>query len=309
MTFIVGHSPWHADLGLLDFAAQLARVEGESLRVVVVVPDAWPTPVAGDTDRDYQLWSAQQGSEGVAEAERVLADRSPAVNAEVIWQPGRSVPRVLLAQAEEHGSTLIIVGSARHGPSGQITVSSKTTRLLHSSPTAVAIVPRGYHAARGSSIERATCAFRGDEASRSTLARSAEICRRTGCELRVVTFGVLGGRMYPPQVSGAEQMVLESWLESCSAAQQDAIASLVADGSLPADVVSATAVGRSWADAMDGLDWHRQDVLIVGSSPTGAFSRIFLGSSAGKIVRHAPVPVIVVPWDPSEDNVAADALT
>ena len=57
MTFIVGHSPWHADLGLLDFAAQLARVEGESLRVVVVVPDAWPTPVAGDTDRDYQLWS------------------------------------------------------------------------------------------------------------------------------------------------------------------------------------------------------------------------------------------------------------
>jgi hypothetical protein len=50
---------------------------------------------------------------------------------------------------------------------------------------------------------------------------------------------------------------------------------------------------------MDGLDWHRQDVLIVGSSPTGAFSRIFLGSSAGKIVRHASVPVIVVPWDPS----------
>ena len=220
MTFVVGHSPWHADVGLLDFAGQLARMEGESLRVVVVVPDAWPTPVAGDTDRDYQLWSAQQGSSGVAEAERVLADRSPDLNAEVIWQPGRSVPRVLLAQAEEHDATLIIVGSARHGPSGQITVSSKTTRLLHSSPTAVAIVPRAYHAARGSSIERATCAFRGDEASLSTLARSAEICRRTGCELRVVTFGVLGGRMYPPQVSGAEQMVLESWLESCSAAQQ-----------------------------------------------------------------------------------------
>ena len=79
-------------------------------------------------------------------------------------------------------------------------------------------------------------------------------------------------------------------------------------GDCSADVVSATAVGRSWADAMDDLDWHRQDVLIVGSSPTGAFSRIFLGSSAGKIVRHAPVPVIVVPWDPSDDNVSADAL-
>ena len=156
--------------------------------------------------------------------------------------------------------------------------------------------------ARGSSIERATCAFRGDEASRSTLARSAEICRRTGCELRVVTFGVLGGRMYPPQVSGAEQMVLESWLESCPLRSRTPSPDSSPTARCQPYVVSATAVGRSWSDAMDGLDWHRQDVLIVGSSPTGAFSRIFLGSSAGNIVRHAPVPVIVVPWDRNEDT-------
>lgn len=295
MTFIVGYSPWHADSGPLDLAAQLARLEGESLRVVVVVPDVWPTPAARGTDRDFGLWSAGQGADGVAQADRVLADHSPDVPAEVVWQHGRSVPQVLLSQAEEHDATLIVVGSAQHGPTGQITLSSKTNRLLHSSPTAIAIVPRAYHPRRGTSITRATCAFRGDEASRSTLAETAEICRRTGCDLRVVTFGVLGRRMYPPEVSGAEHMVLDSWLESCSAAQSAALADLARNDQLPKTVESTTAVGRSWADAMDDLDWHREDVLVIGSSSTGAFSQIFLGSSAAKIVRYAPVPVIVVP--------------
>jgi nucleotide-binding universal stress UspA family protein len=295
MTFVVGYSPWHADSGLLDFAAQLARLERQSLRIVVVVPDVWPTPVVGDTDRDFKLWSAQQGSDGVAEANRTLVDRSPDVAAEAVWMPGRSVPQVLLSEAEEHGATLIIVGSARYGRSGQITLSSKTNRLLHSSPVPVAIVPRAYHAKQGTSILRATCAFRGDDASRSTLARTAEICSRTGCELRVVTFGVRGPKMYPPQVSGAEQMVLDSWMEATVTAQREAIADLAAHGELPAAVQSTTAVGRSWPDAMDELDWHRQDVLVVGSSSTGGFSQIFLGSGAAKIVRHAPVPVIVVP--------------
>jgi nucleotide-binding universal stress UspA family protein len=295
MTYVVGYSPWHADFGLLDFAAQLARSDAQTLRVVVVVPDTWPTPVAGDTDREYGQWAAQQGADAVAEAERLLRDRSPDVAAEVVWEAGRSVPPMLLAQAEKLGAEIIVVGSAQHGPSGQITVSSKTNRLLHSSPVPVAIAPRAYHPMKGSKITRVTCAFRGDDASRTTLARTAEICNRTGQDLRVVTFGVRGRRMYPPEVSGAEQVVLDAFLEQSGAAQRDALAALAADHQLPAAVESTLAVGRSWADAMDDLDWHREDVLVVGSSSTGAFSRIFLGSSAAKIVRYAPVPVIVVP--------------
>ena len=46
---------------------------------------------------------------------------------------------------------------------------------------------------------------------------------------------------------------------------------------------------------MDDLEWHREDLLVVGSSSASTLSQIFLGSSAAKIVRHSPVPVIVVP--------------
>ena len=53
--------------------------------------------------------------------------------------------------------------------------------------------------------------------------------------------------------------------------------------------------GRSWGVAVDRLDWDRDEVLVVGSSSAGLIERIFLSSNASKIVRHSPVPVVVVP--------------
>ena len=37
------------------------------------------------------------------------------------------------------------------------------------------------------------------------------------------------------------------------------------------------------------------DLLVVGSSRHGPLARVFLGSTATKIVRASPVPVVVVP--------------
>lgn len=294
MTLVVGHSPWHVDTGVLEFAAQMVRASPQPVRIVSVVPGSWPTPVARGADREFEQWSAAQGEIALREAREIFERDSGGLEVETVSVPARSVPQALLEQADEVAASLVVVGSAQHGASGHITLGSKADRLLHSSTVPVAVVPRGYHPARGTRIVRATCAFRGDDASRSTLARTAEICRQTGSDLRVVTFGVRGKRMYPPEISGAEQMVLEGWLEQNRAAQSAALAGLAAD-QLPENVESRTAVGRSWDEAMDEIEWHRQDVLVVGSSSTGAFSRIFLGSSAAKILQHCPVPAIVVP--------------
>jgi nucleotide-binding universal stress UspA family protein len=46
---------------------------------------------------------------------------------------------------------------------------------------------------------------------------------------------------------------------------------------------------------MEDVDWADGDVLVVGSSSVGPVARVFLGSRASKIVRHSPVPVVVVP--------------
>jgi len=43
------------------------------------------------------------------------------------------------------------------------------------------------------------------------------------------------------------------------------------------------------------VDRQSGDVLVVGSSSIGPVARVFLGSRASKIMRHSPLPVVVVP--------------
>jgi nucleotide-binding universal stress UspA family protein len=42
-------------------------------------------------------------------------------------------------------------------------------------------------------------------------------------------------------------------------------------------------------------------VLVIGSSELGPAARVFLGSRATKIMRHSPVPVVVVPRQKAEE--------
>ena len=53
--------------------------------------------------------------------------------------------------------------------------------------------------------------------------------------------------------------------------------------------------GRDWAEAFDDVEWRAGDMLMIGSSESGPIARVFLGSRAAKIVRHSPVPVLIVP--------------
>jgi nucleotide-binding universal stress UspA family protein len=48
-------------------------------------------------------------------------------------------------------------------------------------------------------------------------------------------------------------------------------------------------------EALDDVASVDGDVLVVGSSTHGPMAQVFLGSRASRIVRHPPVPVVVVP--------------
>lgn len=292
MTIVVGHPPHKDDRSALQLAATLARSAGQDLRVVTVVPAPWPTPVAGGPDKEFVRWSREQGAAAAARAQEALAEHCGGLVAEVVVVAASSVAAALIEQAEQHDGALVVVGSASHGAWGSVVVGSTADRLLHSSSVPVAVATRGHRAEPATRVRRATCAFRGDTASREVLARSARICRDVGASLRVATFGVRGRTMYPPEVLG-EQLVVDAYVERTSAEQERAVAAL---GDLAPDHVETTvATGATWTDALEQLDWQPGDVLVVGSSAAGLVSRLFLGSDATRIVRHAPVPVIVVP--------------
>jgi nucleotide-binding universal stress UspA family protein len=295
VTILLGFSPHQSDTGALELACQLARSDHDAVHAVTVVPQAWPTAAAGDTDRDFRLWAKEEGERCAAMARELLSEHAD-VPSEASWCSGRSVPQTLLDRAAQLEASLVVVGSGDEGPHGRIFLTSKTDRLLHSSAVPVAVAPRGYRVGPTARIDRATLGFRGDDATWSLLDQAAGICRRVDASLRLVTYAVRSRTMRPSLVSGSEEMVHTQWVRQATAEQAAAVEHLHALGFPDDRVSSVVAVGSSWGGAMDRIEWNRHDVLVVGSSSSSTLlSRVFLGSSAAKIVRSSPVPVIVVP--------------
>lgn len=296
MTILAGFPYGKDDRSGIEFATTLARSSGQDLVVVTVVPAPWPTPAAANTDREFRQWAAEQGAAAVAEAEALLAEHAGEVRSRAMWVTGRSVPATLVDQATALDASMIVIGSNGDGAYGHVQLGSTGDRLMHSSRVPVAVATRGYFASAQGRITRVTCAFRGDDASHRTVERTAVICREVGAGLRIATFAVRGRTMYPPEVgTQAEDMVLDRWISQAGAAQQKALTSLRAAEQAPPVSEAVVARGRTWATAMDQLGWERDEVFVVGSSTAGFIERIFLGSNAAKLVRHAPVPVVVVP--------------
>jgi nucleotide-binding universal stress UspA family protein len=296
MTIVVGFAPGKDDWSPVELGATFARSAGTDLLVVTVVPSVWPTPVAGHTDREFEEWAEQQGAAAVAEASSILSEDCPDVAGVARWTPGRSIASALLEQAEAVAASMIVVGSGSTGSYGRVHPGATGDWLLHSSRIPVAVSTQGWAASEHGRVRRVSCAFRGDERSLATLERTAALCRDIGASLRLVTFAIRGRTVHTAGVGAhAEDMVLERWVSQASAAQNDALKALRESGKAPDEVESIVTSGRSWGAAVDRLDWERDEVLVLGSSEAGVIERIFLGTNASKIVRHSPVPVIVVP--------------
>jgi nucleotide-binding universal stress UspA family protein len=70
---------------------------------------------------------------------------------------------------------------------------------------------------------------------------------------------------------------------------------LKSDGVVAEQVELLVVTGNGWDEALDAVDWIDGEILALGTSPRGGLSSVFLGSRGAKIVRHSPVPVLVLP--------------
>lgn len=293
MTYVVGYGSHNDDRAAIELACQFAESVPESVVAVSVVPQGWGTPAAAGTDREYAQWAASAGMDAAALASADLAQH-PGVDGAAVWVAGRSVPQTLLMEAVKRDASMLVVGSGGDADAGRIRLTSKTDRLVHSSTVPVAIAPRGYRATGG--VTRVTVAFRDDDASWSLLTRVAGLAQRASAQLRVVTFLVSPTRRpVTSAVTHAETQVIDLWAVQAASAQAAAENHLRAMGFTGDTVQLHSAHGADWGAAVNSVEWGAGDILVLGSSATHRLAQVFLGSSASKIVRHSPVPVIVVP--------------
>jgi nucleotide-binding universal stress UspA family protein len=271
----------------MALAARLARTLGAELEVSIILhPDSvLPSLV---TTGGYEEVLAEQGEKWLAEA---LASVPDDVIARSHVSFNDSFADGLIGEVSRVEADLIIVGGSGGGLAGSYSLGSVVNELLHSAPVPVVVAPRG---TRNSTVERVrevTCAIGQRPGADLLLDTAVRFSRAAGTPLRLVslvaldpTFGALRGdseAVRERAIAHAERA-----LDTAKTALPEgaAVTSMIGDG----DTVE---------DAARKLEWHDGDLIMVGSSRLGAPRRLFLGSTAAKMLRVLEVPMIVVPRD------------
>ena len=264
-------------------ASALAKTFSASVDVVLVVREELPDGHPGRAE--YQRMLVERGEQWVSRAIALLAEDG--VAAESTVTVGESFAQSLIDFAVQKSSDLIVVGGARDGFFGRHTIGPVTGALLHSSPIPVALAPRGYAEDPDEVIEAVTAAVPTRPGDDNPLPFAITLASAAGLPIRMlslVSAENLAEAGSAREVRQLQVVAAEENLVLAARALPDApeIASLVADG-------------MTLESALKKLNWDDGDLLVVGSSRFAAPRRIFLGSTAARILAGVDVPVIVVP--------------
>ncbi|MDI9897199.1 universal stress protein [Rhodococcus sp. IEGM 1381] len=201
-----------------------------------------------------------------------------------------SFARALIDFAVQTDADMIVVGGAGDGLLNRHSIGSVAGQLLHASEVPLALAPRGYRLS-DAPITDLTVAVPTRASAPNPLPFAIALASAAHVPVRLVSLVSL-----EPTGAPSDETSLDTRRRQVAAAQEnlehaartlpdiDGLQSIVADGS-------------SLDEAMGNLDWKPGDVLFLGSSGLASPKRVFLGSSAAKILRAAPVPVVVVPHE------------
>ncbi|MGB3355448.1 MAG: universal stress protein [Mycobacterium sp.] len=267
----------------IALASALAKTFDADVDVLLVVREELPDGHPGRAD--YQQLLVNRGKDWVSKAVAALA--ADGVTAGSTVTVGESFAQSLIDFAEQKASDLIVVGGARDGFFGRHTIGPVTNALLHSSPIPVALAPRGYAEDPDEAIDAVTAAVPTRAGDDNPLPFAITLASAAGLPIRMLSLvsaenlseAGSAGEVRQLQVAAAEENLA---IAARALPESPEITSLVADG-------------MTLESALKKLNWDDGDLLVVGSSRFAAPSRIFLGSTAARILAGVDVPVIVVP--------------
>jgi len=290
MTIIAAISASRQGTAPLHLAAQIARSTGDKVVAAAVVERPWP-PRADPVEDEYLGYVTSQARQSL---ERMVGKLPAELDTWVVVHQSTSVPTGLTDLAAEIGAELVVVGSSSFGLLGRVALGSVTERLVHTAAVPVAIAPRGYPLGPDP-IRRLTAAYGGEADINGLIPAAAELATQWPVQLRIVSFMVRPVRMFGGSIeSSAEDLVIQQWSRRTFddiAKQLNAVRDRI---SVP-DVDVVVGAGHDWREAVEDVPWEAGDMLLLGSGAAGQAARVFLGSAASKILRHAPVPVMIVP--------------
>jgi nucleotide-binding universal stress UspA family protein len=290
MTIIAGFSSSRQGSAPINLATQLARTTGAKVVAAAVVERARPAG-ADPIEDEYRGYLASQAAESL---QRVVDRVDGELDISVTVHQSSSIPNGLMELAGQHSADLVVVGSSSSGLLGRVALGSVTERLVHTSEVPVAIAPRGYPLSPGP-IQRLTVAYGGAADAVRLIPTSAELAKEWKARLRIASFTSRPFTMFGGSIErSAEELVVRQWTRKTMDAAVRQLNHARTKVSIP-DVDIVIGSGTEWQEAVESIGWTAGDMLLLGSGAAGPLAHVFLGSAASKILRHAPVPVMIVP--------------
>jgi len=289
MRYVVGYIPNRCGEDATNLAVSLARARQAQLDIVVVLPAQKVSYDMYSPDQAFHSHLESQGREWLDEA---LKNVPKDIKTTGRIRHAESIAEGLIEDATDPDAgdeaAAIVVGASHRGLRGRITVGSIADGLLHASPVPVALAPSGY--ASQDAITRITCATGTRQGADALLDAAIEGVAARRIPLRLMSLVALGKDNLSVEHG---QAVVDSAQRHAETLAQKARQSLPED----IDVTSVVGRGGSTQEAVQSLDFSSSEFVLVGSSRLAHSKRLFLGSSANKMLRALPVPMVVVPRD------------
>lgn len=290
-SIVVGYTATDSGADAAALGARLARSLGAVLHLVIVLPIEGTRSAAVPPERAYEDHLRRQAKQWLEDAVVGLPQelvRSGHVRFAESFAEG------LIAAGEEFGARLIVVGAAGGSLFGRHRLGSVASELLHSSTIPVALAPAGTAGQDDHVLPRVTVAVGTRSGADNLLDEAAALAGDAGVGLRLVSLVPFD---VPPGLdTGAIRVAGETHAHEVLAVAQE-----ILPDDLGAEIEEAP--GDSVEDAVARLSWQAGEVVLVGSSRLAQPRRLFLGSTAAKMLHELPVPMIVVPRTRAEAGV------
>ena len=278
----VDESPGSTDA--IALASSLAGITGATLMLVNVFP--YDTHPSRAVNADFENFMREDSEELLERLRAAHGDDTAEVKA--IAEP--SPPRGLHELAEHEDAGLIVVGSTHTGRAGRVLPGSTAERLLHGSPCPVAVAPKDYAHRTLGAPGIIGCGYDGTPAADGALAVAHRLAAATGARLRVI-------RAFQPLATVPQRGVAMG-----HAAYNDTLKEQAAERARrrrreARGRPSRRAVLRRRRPCRHPRRGVRATSTCWSSAPaaTARCTAVLVGGVAGRVVREAACPVIVLP--------------
>jgi nucleotide-binding universal stress UspA family protein len=190
--------------------------------------------------------------------------------------------------AHEGDFELVVVGATGRGTLSRLLLGSTAEEVVRSCDTPVLVVPPE---SPFDEIDRIVAPVDMSECSRASLAHAADRARAADAELIVLHASSLPtGAMTLMEWEPSEED-REARLEFTSEQMQEFLEGVDLEG---VDSDTELRFGAPFREIVDVSEEREADLIVMGTHGRRGFERLFLGSTATKVLRRLPCPAMTI---------------